>query len=553
MPVRTASNPHKSYTDAPLIPFELPSFKDGFNDYSQSQSEIKDSEVPQGQDTTPDENGAMRDRLGKVAVSPAFPGGYQHAALGQLKKAATFVKLALYGPTAYAYTESTLTALTGFTFTPSLPRDSKIFQAVGRTYFINGTDQPYYTTDGTTLVMQTGAFPMKLAVPFAQRLYSVRSAYPDRLYFSNPIKANPTTAGAEPATYSISDFGDYSVNYASTPIKNAGFIQLGFDEGIVIVSVTKPKNGILRLRTAEHGIWEVATPTLNSDSTLNHSFGPVIASGYCPAPLSVFTSDNDELHYGSDDIYFYGEVALYQSPRTTAKSGRVHTSMTTIPSTAKPDVLGITFNRAEYIFYTAGSYNDRCLRRNKILDSWSTPYVGWNVSCAFVYNESDGRVRLFAGSSKTTDPYIYELETGTTDAGVTIWAYFADKNTDCNLAGIPKYEAFSQVFYSQLVDSIAYEVWLDGKKIKSATYQVPGTAASAGGVGTQAVGYSAVGVDGDSAAYSTPTKTDSFFTINHGYLRGEKIQIIYRKGSALSHFHILKRKTYFKKGKPLPS
>lgn len=553
MPVSTRSK-GRTYQDEPLTKAPLIQYKDGYNSYAQSQSQVKNTEVPAGRNCRADDNGAMSDRNGKAAASPAFPTGYQTAALGQLKKYGVFVKLALHGDKAYAFTESTLTALTGFTFTPAPPRDCRIFQAVGRTYFVNGVDQPYYTSDGATLTLQSGAFPMKYAVPYFQRLYCVRPQYPDRVYFSNPISVDVTTAGSEPANYSVSNFGTFDVNYAvtpPTPIKNAGFLQLGFDEGVVITSLKK-KGNVLRVRTQEHGIWVITAVGINDDGTTNHTIEQVVGSGSCPAPLSVFTSDNDELHYGGNDLYFYGEVALYQSPRTTAKSGRVHTEMVNVPASVQADVVGIQFKNAEYVFYGAGTYNDRCLVRDKVLDAWSTPYSGWNVSCAFVYHENDGRVRLFAGSSKTTDPYVYELETGTTDAGTAIDAYFSDKNSDADLPGIPKYEAFSQVFYSYLVDRIDYDVYLDGRLIKSSYYQVPGTAGSAAGIGTQAVGLSAVGVDGTDASYGTPTATDGYFTINHGYLQGDKLQIVYRKGSSVARYRILQRQTYLKKGKPTP-
>lgn len=556
MPVNSPTKQRRRYTDPPLQDHLLPSFKDGYNSYAQSQSQVEDTEIPRGQNCTPDDNGAMTDRLGKVKASPAFPSGYPTAALGKFSTGGSTLKLALHGDTLYSYTESTLSALTGATFTPTSPENCTILETVGRAYVFNGIDQPYYTSNGTTLTMQTGAFPLKFPQSYNQRLYAVRPDYPDRIYFSNPISIDLTVTGSEPADYSVSNFGTFDVNLTPTPplpIKNAGYIQLGFDEGVVITGTSQKSSSII-VETLEHGKWQITATGLSSSNTVVHSAIQIVKSGGCPAPLSIFTSnDNQQRYYGGDNFYLYGEVKFFQTPQPVPKSGRVQSEMNNVPSSLKSKLVGAYFNNAEYVFYAAGIHNDRTLKRDTRLDAWSTPYVGWNVSCAFVYTESDGRKRLLAGSSDQDDPYIYELEVGTTDDGAFIDAWFADKNTDQRLPGIPKFEAFSQIFYPSITDSIVCEVYLDGRLIKTHTETIGGSSSSAVGVGTQTVGTEVIGMDGDTASFGIATDTDGFFTIDHGYLQGDKLQILYRKGSANARFRISKRKTYFRKGKPIPN
>jgi|GEM_PF-3198177 hypothetical protein len=552
MPVRSERRPR--YRDTPLQSHEVGPWKDGYNSFARSQAEVKDTEVPRGQDCHPDDNGAMADRDGKVAASPAFPSGYPTAALGTLKTASLFKKLALHGPTLYAFDDSTLTALTGATFTPTDPKHCKIFQAAGRAYVVNGIDQPYYTTDGATLTMQAGAFPMRNGTFYNQRIYCTRPQYPDRIYFSNPLSVDDTSSGTEPAGYEVGDFGTFAVDLSADPVKNAGYVSLGIESGVEVVALAR-KGDVLWAYTSDGGEWTVRPGAVDPDSNvLSHEVQNVIASGGTDAPLSVFPSENDQLFFGGDNVYFLGEVALYQSQRVSVKSARIQSDVRAIPASLKDDVVGISFQTRDYVFGGFGAFNDRTWVRNRVLNSWSAPFVGWNVSCALVVKETDGTQRLLAGSSDPDDPYVYELEQGSTDAGQFIDARFFDKNTDLKHPGIRKTNYFSKVFFSSVTDGVGWRAYVDGVLKKSGTFTVPRAGSSEpAGTGTQPVGLFLVGIEGDSPAVPVPTATDGTFTINHGGIRGERLQVEYFKSSLQSRFRILRRKTWHKPGKPTPN
>ena len=546
--------------DTQLNEHSFPSFKDGYNSYAQTRSQIKDTEVSGGFNTRADDNGAMGKRKGRVAASPVLASGYAVSALGTLKTAAgTLVKLASAGTGIYAYTDSTSTLLTGATLTPTTAKYCRFAQAIGRTYFCNGVDQPYYTTNGTTLTMQTGAFPMRFPVFYSQRLYCVRPAYPDRLYYSNPIAVDITTTGGEPAGYTASNFGTYSVNLAASPVQNAGFIIFVPDSGVTItdvISKASATNDAIYVTTLENGIWEVvASASLNANGTVSHTIRQVIKSGGVPAPLSVFPSDNDLELFGSDNMYKLGEAALYQSLRNSPTSGRIQSDMRAIPASLLADVAGVSFKNTSYIAYGLGTYNDHVVVRDRILNAWSTPYTGWNVSCLQVVNETDGRQRLLAGSSNPSDSKVYELESGSDDAGTAIDASVRFKNTDLGHPGRIKRTAFANVSYSQIIGYVSYDVYIDGRLLKSDVWYASQSGQSsaigtgvAGGIGQTAVGKGVVGKDGAGTGSSVSVATDSYFVIEVDYEPGEKIEIVMRDSTTSNSFKITRIDFYFDLG-----
>ena len=538
-------------TDDPLQKFSLPSFKDGYNSYSLTRSQIKDTEVSGGQNTRADDNGAMAKRKGKVFASPLMQTGYPISALGQLKKVSGLTKLLASGTGIYSFTDTTSTLLTGNTFTPAPAEQCSFTSAVGRCYFNNGIDAPYYTSDGATLVAQAGSFPAKYVRFYNQRLYCVRPQYPDRVYFSNSVDPLPTSSATEPQPYTYGNFGTYTVNLSLTPIQNAGFLMFLPDSGVVITDLHTKGNSLF-VYTLEHGIWQIdSIDTLNTNGTVSHRVQQLIKSGGCPAPLSVFTSDNDQFFYGSDNVYSLGEVALYQALRTTPKSGRVQSDMRSVPSASLSKVVSVQFKNADYIFYTNGAYNDRCLVLDKVLNAWSTPYVGWNVSCGQVYYETDGRIRFLAGSSNPADPRVYELEIGTDDNGTPIDANFRDKLSNCGVSGRVKRFAFSNIFYSSIIGSLNFSAYIDGTLVASGIVSAKGSNVSAHGVGSQQVGLSQVGRDAVGGITSPVlTLSDSYFVIDLNYTAGEKMEIVYQNGNTGEQYRILGRDNYFILGDP---
>lgn len=534
----------QSYQDQDLSE-SVVSMEDGHNSFSLTASGVKSSEIPSGNDTIIDDNGAATTRMGWEAASPVFPQAYPVAALGEITKSGLYKRLALVGDKAYSYTVGAVSELTGFTFTPQEAPSCRIAQMVGRTYFCNGVDQPYYTTDGLALTLQTGAFPMKFPVYYNARLYCVRPDYPDRIYYSNPISVDLTVTGAEPATYTLSNFGTFAVDLSLTPKKNAGFIILLPDSGVEITCL-RQKGSTILVTTKQHGEWEVtADPTPLANGTIAHTVQQTVAVGGVPAPLSVFPSDNDWGFYGGANFYYYGEVALYAQPRTTPKSGRIQSHMRAIPDSMKYKVAGVQFYNEEILAYGLGERNDRLIIRNKIRNAWSTPLTGIAVSC-FSVTRSSGGDELLAGMDTQASPRVMKLFTSSTDNGAPISASFRDKADPCKDDKLVKRFAFCKAKLSEVIGGFSWNAYCGERLVRSGNYVVPGSGTAIGGVGVERPGMFRPGY-GSATSTTSPVKRDIVVPLNVGYAPGYTLQIEYITSGG-QRVRVLDRKTYYDKG-----
>jgi hypothetical protein len=523
----------KTYKDdAILRPYRVKNFSGGYNSYTASKSNLDDDEFPVGQNVELDDNGSVKKSPGSQEWGPEINSGFAITGMGLLKNT-TYNHVIVSSGTGWYYNSgSAKTLLTGVTFTTSL--DTDFAQAVDRLYGANGTDKLAYTADGSTITEQTsngniGRWP----TPFNQRLYMTNTANPDRVYYSNPYAYATATA-----SYTLSNFGTFDTDLNATPKKNAGFIILMPGAGVVVTRLLV-QGDYLFAYTRAHGVWKIgAVSTANADGSIAHTVTQSITYGGAPSGRGICVNGNDQWYFGDDGIYAYGEVATYQSPRRTTKSGRIRTEIESIATAGKNTVAMVTYNDTVYVSYMTGTYNDRLEKYINRLNVFSAPTIGVNVSCFLEYRDNNGIRRLLAGSADSASSYVYEVDTGTSFAGSVIDAYFQTKSYDCNKPGLIKYFGFIDVFYTLISGQLTYEVFIDQVSSITGTQQLGTSATGTVGVGSLMVGTFMVGSEFTSSSSTGTTVTNGSFRIECDYSPGKQIAVQFSNANLSEGFKI---------------
>ena len=521
-----------------LKDYVLKSFNLGYNSFAQSKTIIKDEEFAYAQNVELDDNGSAQKRKGSVRFGPLVVSGKAIMGMEQLKNTSLNVLIVAAGTNWYNYTTTSSTVLTGVSFTDSTPTDYA--QALDRMYGANGVDPLAYTIDGVSITSvsvngNVGRWPTY----FAGRIFMTNTSSPDRIQYSNTVTLNtdPTTG------FTTGFFGTFDTDLTATPKKNAGFIQISPGSGVEITKLKVDGSATgadsLYVYTKRHGIYKVSNPTV--DPTAGYLVFQVFrANSYfgTEAGRSVIKVANDQEFYGGDNLYSLGEVALYANIRVSTKSGRVKSEMQSLPASSKKNFVSAFFKTYVFSGYTSGSYNDRMIVRNTILNAYGSPRVGVNSSCMIEYLDTDGTRRLLSGSSNPNDPYIFELEVGANDAGSPISAYFETKSTDCGLPGRIKRLGFVKVYYALILGVLTYEVFAD--EISSITGSLPIGSSGTGtaGMGTQPMGAFPMGLEGSIGATSASQAVNEVLTIPCNYVSGKRFFVRFSNSNFGEQFKI---------------
>lgn len=517
----------------------LKAFNLGYNSYSQSKTMIKDEEFAYGQNVELDDNGSVQKRSGSRRYSIQVAPGRSIQGMIQFKSPSINSLICAAGTNWYNCTTTTAIALTGATFADSLATD--YCQAFDRLYGANGTDPLSYTTDASSINQVTtfgniGRFP----VFFGGRIFMTNSAFPDRIYFSNTI-----TPSAVPNTgYTVGNFGTFDTDLNATPQKkNAGFLQIAPGSGVVIIKlfVDGDQGSIdsLFVYTERNGIYKFDNLQVDgADGHITMSTSHTNAYFSTPAPRSVLKVANDQEFYGGDNLYSLGAVALYNNVRVSVKSGRIKSEMIGVPAPAKKNFVNSFFKTDVYSAYTGGTFNDRMIVRNTVLNAYSAPWVGINSSCMIEYIEPDGTRRLLSGSSDPSNSYIYELQSGLDDAGVPVKSYFETKSTDCDMPGRVKRLGFVKVYYALVYGTITYEVFAD--EISSITGSITFGQASSGssGFGMLPFGMFAFGMESSAGATNANQAINGVLTIPCNYVAGTRFSVRFTNSNLNEQFKI---------------
>lgn len=540
-----------------LKSFNFQKFDGGYNSFSGSRSNVKDNEIPSIPGSTKnvilDDNGSPQKRSGFINWSAALTPSFPVSGMALYKTYTTNTVIAASGTSWWNCSSGVSTKLTGKTFASST--QTSFCASTGVLFGANGVDNLCYTSDALTINEVTvngliGTYPTF----YNSRIYMLSTAFPDRVYFSNPYAFTLPTQGGLSVTTSITgfDFANLFVtNLSATPKQNAGFLAFQPGSGVVIVSLIIDGTTLFAF-TKAHGIWSITTNvTVNSDGTITHSFSPVVNGIGCPSPRSIAkVSQNDLYFYGGDNMYSRGEVQYYASPRVTTQSGRIQSEMRSIVQVAKQNVATVFYLNKVYVAYqTGGIQNDTIILKDTVLNAWSTPFTGIPISCFLDYTDAAGYRHLLGGSSDPARPYIFELNVGTDDGGVPISASFETKSSDCKAPGLIKYAAFIDVFYQQLKGTLDCQVIGDETTILSTYSQQQQLVASGSiGVGSQVVGTFLVGAEFTPGAVIAAASYEGQFRISVNYKRFRRISIKFSNPRLGEQFKINNAVVWFKEG-----
>lgn len=533
----------KTYVDdTPLQGYSLPTFKGGYNSYSASKLLIQDDEFPQGAtNVVLDDNGSVTKRAGQSRYSAVLTSGHAVVGLGGMHTATVNKAIVANNTAWYDVTGGTNTALTGVAFTADLPTDFE--QADGKLFGANGTDALAFTSNGTSITSvgsngNIGRWPTF----FNQRLYMTNTANADRIYYSNPISIDLTT---NPPTYAGLDTSNlFNTDLTANPKKTAGYIILLPGGGVVITRLFKDTfAGVdyLFVYTKEHGVWRIQVGTANSDGSLTHSITQAIPGSGSPAGASVGKGGNDQWFFDRPNNNFstYGEAQGYFNPRVTAKGGRVKQEISGIATNGINNVAFGHFKSKDYFSYQTGTYNDRVIVYDEILNAWSAPFSGWNINRFLVFTETDGTRRFLGASSNPSDPYVFELEVGSNDVSTAVAAMFQTKSTDCKKPGLVKYFGFIDVFYGQNFGTLTYTVYGDEiNVIATDSIQIGSSASNPVGIGTVAVGTFPVGAEYNSNTTFATLSINGSFRIDCGYSSAKRIAVQFANSNSNEQFKI---------------
>lgn len=546
----------KSYSDPEPRSFKVPSFSKGYNSYTLSNTLVDDEEFPQGQNVYLDNNGAAS----KVQGSSRFTtnqlsSGHAIMGMGWLKNSSHNKVIAACNTAWYLVasgaTTGLTTALTGVSFTAD--KDTDFCQAIDRLYGANNTDNLAYTSDGSTITSvaangNIGRWP----VSYNRRLYMTNASNPDRIYYSNPYGLDLTVAGSP--TYSTTYFGtfdtDLTTAIAGGNKKNAGFIVLLPGGGVEITGLKLDNyagTDYIYASTKRHGTWRIAYSSTNSDGTLVHTVTQIDTTIGSPSGRSLTKIGNDIGFYGRDNFYRLGEVAYYSNLRVSPKGGRVQNELTGVAGTLVGKVAASPpFMNKVYWAYGVGTYNDRILIEDVVLNAWSAPRIGVNASCFLIWEDDNGQRYLLSGSSNSSDSRIYQLATGTNDASTAISANFTTKSYDCGRPGLIKRFAFIDVFYSLVYGVLTYEVFVDETSSVTGALQLGSSASTRGGIGSKIIGSFTIGSE-----YSTSSPSVNRFgkfRIPCSYTAGQNISVKFTNNNSGETFKINGMVIYFDEG-----
>jgi hypothetical protein len=540
----------KSYQDTELRKYPVESFSKGYNSYTLSNTLVDDQEFPQGQNVYLDNNGAVAKAVGSSRFTTnEVSTGHAIFGMGWLKNPSNNKVIAVSNTAWYRIDSGTPAALTGLSFTAD--KDTDFCQAIDRLYGANGTDKLAWTDDGSTITeVSSNGNIGRWPVSYNRRIYMTNTTAPDRIYFSNPYGIDATT---NPPTYSTTYFGTFDTDLSTTIAggnkKNAGFIILLPGGGVEITGLKLDNyagSDYIYAATKHHGTWRIGYSSTNTDGTIVHTITQIDTTIGSPSGRSLVKIGNDIGFYGRDNFYRLGEVAQYANLRVSPKGGRVQNELNSVSTSLIGKVASVLFMNKVHWAYGVGTYNDRILIEDIVLNAWSAPRVGINASCFLVWEDDNGQQYLLSGSSNSADSRIYQLATGTNDASTAISANFTTKSYDCKLPGLIKRFAFIDVFYSLVYGVLTYEVFVDETSSITGALQLGSSASSITGIGSKLIGTFLIGTEFAGTAPSINKFNN--FRIPCSYTPGKNISVKFTNNNTGESFRINSMIIYYDPG-----
>ena len=547
-----------------LKKFDFGGFAQGYDSFSGSRSQVKNQEIPAipgiTQNVDLDENGSPKKRSGyqyySAAMSPGFAvtGGKEFLTPGNVSV------IAACGSSWWKCGNGTAVQLPGATFTPN--QQTLFDQASGFLVGGNGVDPLSYTDGSTVTQITVNSINGYSPVFYNNRIYCIGPSG-DRVYYSNTLKISNLSPGGtvngviqegSPTFTSVVsnlDFTNmFNTDLTQTPKLNAGFLVFNFGSGIKLKRL-KVDGDQLWAYSSLQGFSSITPLNVNVDGTITHSVRRSVVGTEFPAANGLQkVQQNDQYFFGGDNIYSRGEVQYYASARVTTQSGRIQSEMRSVSQDGKKDVaIGFYQNKVYVAYRSGGPFNNQIIVQDRVLNAWSTPWIG--IPCSFFidYTDINGSKHLLAGSSDPSRPYMLELNVGLNDAGSPITSAFETKSSDCGLEGQVKYAAFVDVFYQQLSGTLDCEVIADETTVigtRSQQQQIVATGSA--GVGSQLVGTFLVGQEFTPGSVTGAISYEGQFRIATNYKPYRRISVRFSNNRLNEQYKVNDAVVWFKEG-----
>lgn len=526
------------YEDEKLNEFYVPALSGGYNNYTQSKTQIEDNEIiGSSSNVEVDETfTGVKKTGGSTRISSEISAGYgvKHLHIHTTSTGEEVVAISGTVVKKVKPTESTITGVT-----PTADKDYTSFQGGNKSYFLNGSDNPF-TYDGSVLASIASNLPTNgcgmVGVYYARRAYVLDKVNKDQINFSG--------------MYSPEDSKDYLMDFRSTTPYFGGYFRIKPGAGIEIIGVYEGTDG-LYIGTKQGEIYKaVPDGTTGISNAQTHSVQLVARGAGFSSPFATVQVGND-IHFPYDKYWIsLGYQQLFGNLlRASNLSKRVKPELSTILH--KEKIAAAFFNDTVYIAYGAGELNDKVLKisfkdKNYQLSAWSAPINGWHVAKWAVYTDSTGKKHLYGGASD--ESYVYEYDTGSNNNGVAVDATFETKSYDCKKPGQIKYFAFIDVFYSMVYGELSYEVLIDEITSVSGTQSLGNSNDGGIGVGSQIMASFTPGYEIDEDADFASLQQNNRFRIPVNFKKGQTVSVRFSNNNAGDNFKINGIKIYFQEG-----
>jgi hypothetical protein len=313
------------------------------------------------------------------------------------------------------------TAITGASFTAG--RHPTFVQARGDLYIHNGSDasaklSASTLTRPTTTV--TGAFGIFYA---GRHIVAGTPTQTSRLFISAQADASDftvATGGTAPQPDNSTDAPGASV-FAGTPsVTEANILDVSKDDGDKLTGLAKFQEMLIVFK-------ERSTYSLTFDVNGNPVLKQISSTVGCVSHRSIDNVENDVFFLSRNGYFTLGYQANFNlALRTNELSAKIHPLIETITPANLPNTCSIFHG---YIFYSGVSVggtptNNLLLTFDKRYQGWA-PNVNVNANAFTVFIDDDNVEHLYYASEN--EPAVYELDTGYSDNGQAIDAYWISK------------------------------------------------------------------------------------------------------------------------------
>lgn len=356
---------------------------------------------------------------------------------------------------------TTWTAISGASFTSGL--NTTFVQCKGEMYIWNGTEAGAKLTSSLTLTRPTTTVSAKFGIFYGGRqIVAGVATQPNRLYISNATAMDDftvTTGGTAPQPDNSTEAPGATVFSGTPAYAEANVIDINKDDGDKITGLAKYQDVLIIFK--ERSVWQLTFDAAASSVDVQQINGAVGAVSH----RAIDNMENDVIFLSRNGYYVLGsEPNYFNAIRTNELSSRINPVIQTI-SAANFEKVSSLFSG--YVFRSSipsggTTTNNKTITYDRRYQSWSV----LNEENANAYSEfidtSNVKHLYYAADDEAK---VYEINTGYSDNGTAIDAYFVTKAFDMD--DFSQYKQFIDVdlLFRQLSGTVTVTFITDGEEI----------------------------------------------------------------------------------------